>query len=100
MWTPFAHQPSRVQPVQARPSSNPSIFSAPSLLSWSCRGAPAASSVQRVEELPTVPLLCPIFACLCSRFCSCFFLPGLRLVGEPAIWWEVGTAQPHHSLSF
>lgn len=74
MWTPFAHQPSRVQPVQARPSSNPSIFSAPSLLSWSCRGAPAASSVQRVEELPSVPLLCPnlpAFARASARASSC-----------------------------
>lgn len=42
MWTPFAHQPSRVQPVQARPSSNPSIFSAPSLFVVSFR-APTAS---------------------------------------------------------
>lgn len=88
MWTPFAHQPSRVQPVQARPSSNPSIFSAPSLLS--CRaGAPAGvracrrAGVQacgRVEKLPSVPLLCPILpasARASAHASSCF---GLRLV--------------------
>lgn len=49
MWTPFVHQPSRVQPVQARPSSNPSIFSAPSLLSCSAGALqqPPACSVLR-----------------------------------------------------
>lgn len=84
MWTPFAHQPSRVQPVQARPSSNPSIFSAPSLLSCRAGGPPAASSHHAcVEELPSMPLLCPISPASARASCAhASFLLGLRLVGD------------------
>jgi hypothetical protein len=74
MRTPFAH-PARQpksgpasQPVRARPSSNPSIFSAPSLL-----------------------------LCVLTSFPRCrFFLPALRLVGGPAVCWEV---QPNLTIS-
>ena len=90
MWTPFAHQPSRVQPVQARPSSNPSIFSAPSLLS--CRAGalqqqPAASSPQPpcvLRSSPSMPLPCPISPASARASCAhASFLPALRLVGYP-----------------
>lgn len=53
MWTPFAHQPSRVQPVQARPSSNPSIFSAPSLLS--CRAGALQQPAATMRVLRSSP---------------------------------------------
>lgn len=64
MWTPFAHQPSRVQPVQARPSSNPSIFSAPSLLS--CRaGALLTSQRASCSVLRSFPRCrCCVRSCL------------------------------------
>lgn len=89
MWTPFAHQPSRVQPVQARPSSNPSIFSAPSLLS--CR----AGALQQQAVLRSFP------RCRC-RVRSCLLLLMLLLPARVATSGGVGrlvggTTQPHHS---
>lgn len=43
-----------------------------------------------------MPLLCPILPASCS--CSCFFLPGSRLLREPAVLGgEVPTAQHRHS---
>lgn len=99
MWTPFAHQPaaqpSRVQPVQARPSSNPSIFSAPSLFFVvSCR-APAAAG--RRAGLSTSSPRCRCRVRSCMLLLVLLSLLAARLVRDPAVLLgSAPAAQPHH----
>lgn len=95
MWTPFAHQPSRVQPVQAKQQPLHLLRALPFVVS--CRGPPAAASIHhpaatmRVEELPLDAAAVSDLTCFCSCFCSCFFPARAATSGG------TGWAVPHHS---
>lgn len=99
MWTPFAHQPSRVQPVQARPSSNPSIFSAPSLLS--CRaGALLTSQRASCSVLRSFPRCrCCVRSCLPLLVLLLVLVPARAATSGGTGRLLGGAAQPHHSFS-